>query len=618
MSKDKSKRKDITRRKDKLKEEKITIREMIGNVTYLLKYAGRYDKPLILKIMILNILLLSGMAANDTFILKLIINGLTGNMAFKNIMVLLLISLVLVVILEWIHQLLNEWAKAKLIPLSGRIQRDLAEKNSLKDLIFYDDPETYDTYAVVSQRADELVSDAVTVVSKIIGGTVALFVAAAMILTIDPILAIFPVAGFIVNLATRFKIEKINYTWWVEYRKKLRKADYSKRVFYQPEFAKECKLTDVRGPLRLQFDEALDEAAEEGRIYGPPLTWVSLVNWISVFTVFSFFAIPAYLGYLALVVKSIALGEVASANNAANYVRRNLNEINYCLVDFQVIGRYGSKLIKLLEYKPNIEVADGLTPEKGSGELVLSHVSFRYPNTEEDTLKDISIEIHPGEKIAIVVENGAGKTTFVKLLMRLYDVTGGSISYGGHDIREYNTRKYRKKISAVFQDYNIYAATVAENVLLRKANEEDEEDVRHALKKADFGRKLDSLPLGIHTPLTREFDEDGVNLSGGEAQKIAISRVFLKNEDRAVSILDEPSSALDPVSEYKLNKNLIENAGDNTVIFISHRLSTTRMADRIYLFEHGKIIEQGTHDELMAQNGRYREMFDRQARNYLV
>ena len=524
----------------------------------------------------------------------------------------------LVVILEWIHQLLNEWAKAKLIPLSGRIQRDLAEKNSLKDLIFYDDPETYDTYAVVSQRADELVSDAVTVVSKIIGGTVALFVAAAMILTIDPILAIFPVAGFIVNLATRFKIEKINYTWWVEYRKKLRKADYSKRVFYQPEFAKECKLTDVRGPLRLQFDEALDEAAEEGRIYGPPLTWVSLVNWISVFTVFSFFAIPAYLGYLALVVKSIALGEVASANNAANYVRRNLNEINYCLVDFQVIGRYGSKLIKLLEYKPNIEVADGLTPEKGSGELVLSHVSFRYPNTEEDTLKDISIEIHPGEKIAIVGENGAGKTTFVKLLMRLYDVTGGSISYGGHDIREYNTRKYRKKISAVFQDYNIYAATVAENVLLRKANEEDEEDVRHALKKADFGRKLDSLPLGIHTPLTREFDEDGVNLSGGEAQKIAISRVFLKNEDRAVSILDEPSSALDPVSEYKLNKNLIENAGDNTVIFISHRLSTTRMADRIYLFEHGKIIEQGTHDELMAQNGRYREMFDRQARNYLV
>ena len=616
MSKDKRQRN--SRRKDKEKGEKITVRKMIGNVMYLLKYAARYDRPLVMKIMIFNILLLSGMAANDTFILKMIINRLTGKVEFNEIVILLLISLVLVVVLEWIHQLLNEWAKAKLIPLSGRIQRELAEKNSLKDLIFYDDPENYDQYELVSQRADELIADAVTIVSKIIGGSIALFVAAAMILTIDPILALFPVAGFIVNLLTRFKIEKINYTWWVEYRKKLRKADYSKRVFYQPEFAKECKLTDVRAPLRLQFDEALDEAAEEGRIYGPPLTWVSLVNWISVFTIFSFFAIPAYLGYLALVVKSIALGEVASGNNAANYVRRNLNEINYCLVDFQVIGRYGDMLIKLFEYKPNIEVADGLTPEKGSGAISLSHVSFRYPNTEKDTLSDISIDIRPGEKIAIVGENGAGKTTFVKLLMRLYDVTSGSISYGDHDIREYNTKEYRKKISAVFQDYNIYAASLAENVLLRKVRPEDEEDIVKALREADFGKKLDSLPKGIHTPLTREFDESGVNLSGGESQKIAISRVFLKNEDRAVSILDEPSSALDPVSEYKLNRSLIDHAKDDTIIFISHRLSTTRMADRIYLFEHGTIKEQGTHEELMALNGRYREMFDRQAKNYIM
>ena len=202
--------------------------------------------------------------------------------------------------------------------------------------------------------------------------------------------------------------------------------------------------------------------------------------------------------------------------------------------------------------------------------------------------------------------------------MRLYDVTQGSIKYGDHDIREYNTHEYRKKISAVFQDYNIYAATIAENVLLRKYDEKDEKDVIAALDKADFTKKLKKLPDGINTQLTREFSDDGTNLSGGESQKIAISRVFLNNEDRAVSILDEPSSALDPVSEYKLNKNLIDNAENDTVIFISHRLSTTRMADRIYLFEKGSIIEQGNHEQLMELNGRYREMFDRQARNYIV
>ena len=599
-------------------KEKITIRRLIGNVTYMVRYAAKYDRPLIIRIIILNVLLLSGMAVNDTFILKMIINGLTGKAQFEDIVVILLISLVLVMCLEWIHQLLNEWAKAKLIPLSGRIQRDLIERNSLKDLIYYDDPENYDNYTIVANNADYLIEQTVLLVSKMLGGAIALLIAAAMILTINPILAIFPVCGFIVNLMTRFKIEKIHYDWFLEYKIALRKADYSKKVFYQPEFAKECKLNDVKEPLKKQFDEAIEEAANAGRKYGPPLTWVSLINWISVFTVFSFFAVPAYLGYLALVIRSIALGEVASANNAANIVRRNLNEINYCLVDFQEIGQYGDKFIKMMEYKPNIEVADGLVPNKGSEALELSHVSFRYPNTEKNTLNDISIKINPGEKIAIVGENGAGKTTFVKLLMRLYDVTQGSIKYGDHDIREYNTHEYRKKISAVFQDYNIYAATIAENVLLRKYDPKDEADVLAALNKADFSKKLQKLPDGINTQLTREFSDEGTNLSGGESQKIAISRVFLNNEDRAVSILDEPSSALDPVSEYKLNKNLIDHAENDTVIFISHRLSTTRMADRIYLFEKGSIIEQGNHEELMQLNGRYREMFDRQARNYIV
>ena len=600
------------------KTEKITIRRIISNVLFMVRYAARYDRPLILKIIILNILLLSGMAVNDTFILKMIISGLTGKTEISKLVTVLLISLVLVATMEWIHQLLNEWAKAKLIRLSGQIQRDLAEKNSRKDLIFYDDPKSFENYTIVAMHADNLIEQTVMVLCKILGSAIALLVAAAMILTINPVLSIFPILGFIVNLMTRFQIEKLDYEWDQAYKKAIRKADYSKRVFYQPEFAKECKLTDVKGPLRMQFDEALIEAADAGRKFGPMLTWISLVNWICVFTVFSFFAIPAYLGYLALVVRSIALGEVASANNAANYVRRNLNEINFCLVDFQEIGQYGEKFRNLMEYQPNIEVANGLLPEKGSHTLTLSHVSFRYPNTDKDTLRDISMQINPGEKIAIVGENGAGKTTFVKLLMRLYDVTGGSISYGDHDIREYNTHAYRKKLGAVFQDYSIYAASLAENVLLRKAKKEDAQDVITALEKADFGKKLAKLPEGIDTQLTREFSEEGTNLSGGESQKIAISRVFLKNEDRAISILDEPSSALDPVSEYKLNKNLIDHAGKDTVIFISHRLSTTRMADRIYLFENGTILEQGSHEDLMQLGGRYREMFDRQAGSYIL
>ncbi len=602
----------------KKNENKISIKRLISNTAFMIRYASKYDKPLIVKIFLMNVILKSAMAVNGTFILKMIIDGLTGKSTFGEIAVILLISLALVVCIEWISQMIEEWGKAKIIKLDGKIQRDLVEKNSKMDLIYYDNPDYYDTYVFVANNADHMIEGAVVISSKIFGGAIALFVAAALILTISPFLAIFPIVGFVINLVTRFKMEEIEYTWWLEYKKHLRKADYSKRVFYQPEYAKECKLTNVKEPLRLQFDEALDAASAAGKKYVPMLTWISLLNWITVFTVLSFFAVPAYLGYLALVLRKIALGEVASANNAANYVRGNLNEINYCLVDFQIIGQYAEKFRKLLDYEPIIEVSDGITPDKEAGSLILSNVSFRYPNTEKDTLKDISIEIKPGEKIAIVGENGAGKTTFVKLLMRLYDVTGGSIAYNGHDIRQYNIKEYRKKISAVFQDYNIYAATLAENVLLRQYDKKDEKDVIEALAKADFSKKLAKLPDGINTELTREFSDEGVNLSGGESQKIAISRVFLKNSDRAISILDEPSSALDPVSEYKLNKNLIDHARNDTVIFISHRLSTTRMADRIYLFENGSIKEQGTHDELMALNGLYREMFDRQAHNYIA
>lgn len=604
---------------DKNSKNKISIKRIVSNALFMIRYAAAYDKKLVMTIMVLFIFTQIAMAVNDTFILKMIIEGLTSKTPFSQIMVILIISLVLVVCHEWINQLLQEWSKAKLIKLSGKIQRTLIEKNGKMDLIYYDNPEYYDTYITVAGNADVMIEKVIWVVSRLIGGFSALIVASFVIMTIDPVIALFPIAGFIVNLLTRFKIEQLHYQWDLENRKALRRADYSKRVFYQPEYAKECKLTDVKQPLRKQFDEALDLAREAGKKYGPKMTWLSLLNWISVFTIFSFFAVPAYLGYLALVVKSIALGDVASTNNAENYVRRKLDQTNFALVDLQQIGQYAEKFRTLLEYEPKIERAEGNTKISGEDStLCLEHVSFKYPNCEQETLKDISLTIKPGEKIAIVGENGAGKTTFVKLLMRLYDVTGGSIKYGGHDIREYATEDYRKVIGAVFQDYNIYATSLAENVLMRKAEKQDEQRVVDALKMADFEKRLKTLPNGIWTEMTREFSEEGVNLSGGESQKVAIARVFAAGKMGSIAILDEPSSALDPVSEYKLNQNLMENAADATVIFISHRLSTTRMADRIYLFENGRIKEQGTHDELMALGGAYKVMFDRQAQNYLT
>ena len=212
------------------------------------------------------------------------------------------------------------------------------------------------------------------------------------------------------------------------------------------------------------------------------------------------------------------------------------------------------------------------------------------------------------------IYNGAGKTTPVKLIMGLYQPDSCAILYNGTDIRELETDSYRSRMAAVFQDYKIFAATVGENVLGDECTASDRATAERALHLAAFDEKLKALPRGIDTVLTREFDEDGTNLSGGEAQKIAIARVFARDCD--LIIMDEPSAALDPIAEYTLNRHIAEYAADKTVIFISHRLSTTRHADRIYMLENGRIVEAGTHDELMAQDGQYAHMFRVQAKNY--
>jgi ATP-binding cassette subfamily B protein len=237
-------------------------------------------------------------------------------------------------------------------------------------------------------------------------------------------------------------------------------------------------------------------------------------------------------------------------------------------------------------------------------------------------LKNVSFTIRKGEKTAIVGYNGAGKTTLIKLVMRLYDPTEGRILYNGRDIRAYDLHAYRERIGAVFQDYRIFAATLGENVMGGgyERTPENESRIRDALHSATFADRLETLEHGLETPLTREIDKEGVNLSGGEAQKVAIARVFVRPYD--LIIMDEPSSALDPVAEYELNHSIL-NAADScdrcrtaTVIFISHRLSTTRFADRIFLFANGELSEQGSHDELIALNGKYAEMFGMQAEKY--
>ena len=247
--------------------------------------------------------------------------------------------------------------------------------------------------------------------------------------------------------------------------------------------------------------------------------------------------------------------------------------------------------------------------------LELKNISFSYEGSDKKVLNNVSITVRPGEKIALVGHNGAGKSTLVKLILRLYDPTEGEISLDGDNIKQLKLKEYRDMFATVFQDCKPVALSVKENVVMGPASDIDDEKVIEALKKADVYEKICTLPEGINTPLTKEFYEHGAVFSGGESQKLSLAHAFYKNSPFIV--LDEPTSAMDPIAEYKMYERMAQASENKGVIFISHRLSSAVVADRIYMLENGEVIESGSHRELMMLDGKYADMFRKQAENYI-
>jgi ATP-binding cassette subfamily B protein len=246
---------------------------------------------------------------------------------------------------------------------------------------------------------------------------------------------------------------------------------------------------------------------------------------------------------------------------------------------------------------------------------VFQHVSFRYPGSEQDVLNDISFTIQPGETVALVGENGAGKTTLVKLLTRLYDPSQGTVTIAGRDLRQVDPQLFYQQIGAIFQDFRYYNLTVKENIGFGNLAElENMARIRRAAEMGGATELIEGLPHQYETMLGRVFLEDSKDLSGGEWQKIALARAFMR--DVPLLILDEPTAALDAFAENTVYNRFAELTKGRTTIFVTHRLSSVRMAGRILVLKEGRLIEAGNHDELMAQGGEYASMFKLQAERY--
>lgn len=591
----------------KAKENAHSIR----NYLFMLRFVMKHAPLLLIALLFFDVLSNLPWLLSNVVLLKYIIDVVTQGTDLYRIAIACLLFAAVVIIGNLGNTVFYEIYRPRMAEkLHYKLYSQIYEKAAKMDFQSYDNPEFYNDFVLamntMSSRVDDIMSDT----QDFFTHTVSIVSITAVILTIDPVCFIFIAicVGIMVPLGRQ--IAKVNLEKKTVMTPLDRKNLYFSRVFYLQDYAKELRLNPAGKMIERRYDSNLLD-----RIFTvSPFLKKQCALYFSQeslpMTLLICLGVTLYMGYKAIVTKEVGLGSFAATFNGVSSVSASVFAMtSWFAIGVRENGLYVEKYKKFMAAEEQIKDGDIVKKFDKPVTIKLENVSFTYPNCEQPTLKNINLEIKPYQKIALVGYNGAGKTTLTNLILRLYDVTQGKITVDGKDIKDWNVRSYHSNYAAVFQDFSLFGATLGENVAMKE--NPDKARVMQALKESSFNKEVEN---GADTILLREFDDNGLSLSGGEGQKVAVARAFYK--DCPFAILDEPSANLDPVSEYSLNEAMSRAAQDKTVIFISHRLSTTVMADVIYMLENGEIVESGTHEELMAMNGKYAYMFNLQAEKY--
>ncbi|MBH1940854.1 ABC transporter ATP-binding protein [Mobilitalea sibirica] len=506
------------------------------------------------------------------------------------------------------------------IPMAGvkvyhKLYRKLYQKARNVELRCFEDSSFYNKYTLAVDGANEKLIQVIINLFGIICGAIAATVVFTQMFHIDKTAVLFVFFPIIGNFVFGYIYNKYLFNRDRAMAPYKRRIEYVNRVMYLADYSKEMRLSNVFYLMKYKYLKAIDGIFDVVDQYAFK---INLPLWFRNYFTFTiiFEGVLLYGAYRTIVGKTMSLSELAVLSSIMVSATWILIRFAENILESMKQGLFIENLRTFLEYEENLpEDYDGLTPEPEITSIEFRNVSFGYKK-EEYIIKNLSFRIEGKKSIALVGHNGAGKTTIIKLLFRLYDPDEGEILLNDKNIKEYNLKAYRSLFAAAFQDYKVFALSIKENVLMRKGTPKDDTLVIEALKKAGVYDKVMTLPDGINTNLTKEFDEQGAQLSGGEFQKIVVARAFAKNVP--IKVFDEPSSALDPIAEYDLYESILKDSFGKTMIFISHRLSSVRNADMVYMLEKGTIIEQGSHIELMDLHGAYADMYQKQAKNYLA
>ena len=546
------------------------------------------------------------------YLTKYIFNCIERNIEYSRLFKFLIVACSLHVVIHFICGWYETYRKIRTPKIYKMIfyrVMDISDQLKLKD---YESPDFYDRYARALDRCVDSAMDLAIKTGVYIGNIGSTVMSLFIVLTVDPVLLIFMVIPMIVSLYFGKKNGQCNYDREKAITRDKRTADYVKRIYYEKRYAAEVRLFDINSIMMDKQEKAVKQMEEISLKYRMKSAFYSFLMKGS----YSILAGIAAYFYVVFKVKYGNVSDISSYVAMITAMAFSTDQLKNA-VENRIFLNNESKLFKNLEeFLEKDRETEEKKPDIGEiRSIELINVSFTYPGAKKSTIKDVSFLWYKGEKLAIVGYNGAGKTTLIKLIMGLYPVTEGKILINGTDINDIDGDSYRKRFGTVFQDLQVFAMPLVENVLMRSPqNDEDYETAKKALKDAQFDIEHPGLINGLDTIVSREFDENGFIPSGGQAQKIAIARVFAHQPDMV--ILDEPSSALDPLAEYNMYNNMMRLSLGKGVIFISHRLSSARMADKIYLMKDGNVVESGSHDELMDLKQHYYEMFMLQAENY--
>jgi len=546
----------------------------------------------------------------------IVIDYIEKGKEFNNVLLIIISIFLISVFVTLIDRILIEYYTPKTKErLSSILQHSLFEVSEKIGIENYDNPDYYSKFYNAIYNSEEKLFETFNNLVNIIANMTSVVLLGSLYLTLSPLALVVIIITHLLSIVNNSIVGKFEYSIDLKIRDSEREYSYINKIFYLPEYVKEMKMHGNKDLLFNKADKSFSNIISIRRgNYRKGMLHRYLVPFLLDFVIGNLLY-NGLLLYQVISLTTLSIGGFSALFFASGAINGNLGGLRYTIMQFSKLANYISDIRDFL-HLDNGNQTGTIAGNNSKENIEVKNIEYTYARNFQPTLKDITLDLPFGKKIAIVGTNGAGKTTFIKLLLRLYPIQQGNITLGDEDINSFDLDSYREMFGTVFQEFNIYALPLIENVAMDRLEPTTmiKEQISDALCKTDF-KIDDSFQDGIYSRLTKEFDSNDKKLSGGQQQKVAIARVLYGNKNYIV--LDEPSSALDPVAEFNFNKTISEYSEQKTIIMISHRLSTTKNADIIYVFDKGSVVERGTHKELMDKNGLYRSMYEVQAKKYI-